>query len=182
MANIKTLHVTTDAQGSVIAVLDETGAVLERRSYDAYGRVTYMTPDGAAVPESPTGLDIGYRGQLMDMSTGLYENRGQWYSPTLGNNLQAPSATPMMRGGPNRLTFVIECQLAVVCEKVVKGCPGEGQTQIYHPPAVFGYGESDDQKEAVRLAVENAKANRPPCPPGFTDKGDHITHRVVSAK
>jgi RHS repeat-associated protein len=182
MATKETFHVTTDAQGSVMAVLDGTGAVLERRSYDAYGQVTYMAADGTVIPESPTGLEIGYRGQPMDSTTGLYGNKAQWYSPTLGNNLGDAPPAPTMRGGPNRLTFVVECQLSVICEKVTTGCPGEGQAQIYHPAPVLGYGESEDQKEAVRLAVANAKAIRPPCPPGFTDKGEHFTSRVVSVR
>jgi RHS repeat-associated protein len=77
-------YVTTDAMGSVMAVLDEAGNVLERRSYDAFGEVTYMLADGTVVPNSPTGVDIGFQGQLMDELTGMYQMGFRWYSPVLG--------------------------------------------------------------------------------------------------
>lgn len=35
-------YVTTDAMGSVMAVPDEAGNVLQRRSYDAFGQATYV--------------------------------------------------------------------------------------------------------------------------------------------
>lgn len=77
-------YLTTDAMGSVTAVLDEYGNVLERRSYDAFGEMTCMTPDGTPVAESPTGLDVGFQGQIRDDATDLYQMGYRWYNPVLG--------------------------------------------------------------------------------------------------
>lgn len=98
-------YVTTDAMGSVMAVLDETGNVLERRSYDAFGEATYMLPDGTVVPDSPTGVDIGFQGQLMDQLTGMYQMGYRWYSPILGRWV---SRDPIgLKGGVNPLAYVL---------------------------------------------------------------------------
>jgi len=70
--------------GSVTSVLSSTGEVLERRSYDAFGQVTYMLPDGTPVATSPTGLKVGFHGQLLDQFTGMYQMGYRWYSPVLG--------------------------------------------------------------------------------------------------
>jgi RHS repeat-associated protein len=94
-------YVTTDAMGSVTAILDEDGNVLERRSYDAFGGMTCMTPDGTPVAESPTGLDVGFQGQIRDEGTGLYQMGYRWYNPVLGRWL---SRDPIgLRGGLNLL-------------------------------------------------------------------------------
>lgn len=97
-------YVTTDAMDSVMVVLDETGNVLERRSYDAFGEATYMLADGTVVPDSPTGVDIGFQGQLMDQLTGMYQMGYRWYSPVLGRWV---SRDPIgLTGGLNPMAFV----------------------------------------------------------------------------
>jgi RHS repeat-associated protein len=77
-------YVTTDAMDSVTAILDEDGTVLERRSYDAFGEMTCLTPDGVPVEVSPTGVDVGFQGQIRDEVTGLYQMGYRWYGTTLG--------------------------------------------------------------------------------------------------
>jgi RHS repeat-associated protein len=77
-------YVTIDAMGSVTSVLSSTGEVLERRSYDAFGQMTCTLPDGTPVATSPTGLKVGFHGQLIDELTGMYQMGYRWYSPVLG--------------------------------------------------------------------------------------------------
>jgi RHS repeat-associated protein len=77
-------YVMTDAMGSVMSVLSSTGEVLERRSYDAFGKMTCMLPDGTPVATSPTGLKVGFHGQLLDQLTGMYQMGYRWYLPVLG--------------------------------------------------------------------------------------------------
>lgn len=77
-------YVATDAMGSVTAILDNEGNVLERRSCDTFGEMTCMTPDGTPVAESPTGVDVGFQGQIRDNVTGLYQMGFRWYHPVLG--------------------------------------------------------------------------------------------------
>ena len=56
-------YVTSDAMGSATAILDEDGNVLERRSYEAFGEMASMQPDGSPVEISPTGVDVGFQEQ-----------------------------------------------------------------------------------------------------------------------
>jgi RHS repeat-associated protein len=90
--------------GSVTAILDEEGNVLERRSYDAFGAMTCMTPDGTPVAESPTRVDVGFQGQIRDEANGLYQMGYRWYNPALGRWL---SRDPIeLVAGPNVVVFV----------------------------------------------------------------------------
>ena len=96
-------YVASDAMGSVTAILDEDGNVIERRSYDAFGEMTCMAPDGTQVTESPTGVDVGFQGQIRDADTGLYQMGYRWYTPSLGRWL---SRDPIkLNGGNNLLMF-----------------------------------------------------------------------------
>jgi RHS repeat-associated protein len=98
---IKHYYVASDGMGSVTAILDEDGNVLERRTYDAFGEMACMTPDGTPVAESPTGVDVGFQGQIRDEVTGLYQMGYRWYNPALGRWL---SRDPIgLRGGVNEL-------------------------------------------------------------------------------
>ena len=97
-------YVTSDAMGSATAILDEDGNVLERRSYEAFGEMACMTPDGAPIAESPTGLDVGFQGQIRDKATGLYQMGYRWCDPLLGRWL---SRDPVgVGGGQNLVRFV----------------------------------------------------------------------------
>lgn len=186
------LYIETDADGSVMAVLSNDGEMLERHSYSASGQVTYMLPDGTVVPESPTGVDIGYRGQLMDTTTGLYENRGQWYSPTLGQNINAPLSRttgmpqPSMERIPHkRPILVYDCICNHYCHRLIRNCEGKLVDVISgHTEQATGYGESTKVDEAIRLACEDAKqkADRLPCPPGFKREGTFSDTRLVEIK
>jgi RHS repeat-associated protein len=90
--------------GSVTAILDEDGNVIERRSYDAFGEMTCMAPDGTPVAASPTGVDVGFQGQIRDDVTGLYQMGYRWYNPVLGRWI---SRDPIgMAAGQNLVRFV----------------------------------------------------------------------------
>jgi RHS repeat-associated protein len=81
---IKKFYVASDAMGSVTAILDEEGNVLERRSYDAFGEMTSMSPDGTPVATSHTGVDVGFQGQVREEVTGHYQMGYRWFTPCLG--------------------------------------------------------------------------------------------------
>jgi RHS repeat-associated protein len=84
----------TDALGSVIGLLDDTGALTERHAYTAYG----TTLGSSSTPYL-------YAGRRLDDETGLYHNRARAYSPVLGRFLQAdPIGT---EGGINFYAYVV---------------------------------------------------------------------------
>lgn len=99
--SITDYYVTYDAMGSATAILDEDGNVIERRNYSAFGMMTCMTSDGTPVANSPTGVDVGFQGQIHDEITGLYQMGYRWCNPALGRWL---SRDPVgLRGGVNEL-------------------------------------------------------------------------------
>ncbi|MBU6436799.1 MAG: RHS repeat-associated core domain-containing protein, partial [Betaproteobacteria bacterium] len=87
-----------DQLGSVVAVTNATGGVIERLSYDAFGK--RRNPDGS---DSATTVlpqnDRGFTGHEMLDTVGLVHMNGRVYDPTLGRFLsadpfiQAPAAT-----------------------------------------------------------------------------------------
>ena len=85
---------------NVTAVVDTSGAVVERYAYDPYGQVTILNGadgadpdvDGETVfewgPDADGASDVDnrtlYAGYHLDAETGLYSVRNRYYHPTLG--------------------------------------------------------------------------------------------------
>ena len=67
-------YIHTDALGSVVAVTDASGNVIERREYEPYG--AQLTP---FVQNGP-----GYTGHVQDAATGLTYMQQRYYDPLLG--------------------------------------------------------------------------------------------------
>ncbi|GAA1050552.1 RHS repeat-associated core domain-containing protein [Arthrobacter russicus] len=76
------IYYVTDAQGSVIALLDSAGKKVGGYSYDPYGVGRTVTP-GAA--ETNT---LRYIGGIYDSATGLYKLGARYYDPALGRFTQ----------------------------------------------------------------------------------------------
>lgn len=67
----------SDPQGSVIALTDGNGALLERYRYSAYG-----VPADASI--RPSGNPLRYTAQRWDAESGLYYYRARYYSSAIG--------------------------------------------------------------------------------------------------
>jgi RHS repeat-associated protein len=101
---ITNYYVASDAMGSTTSILDEEGNVLERRSYDAFGEMTCMQPNGTITEISASKVDVGFQGQIKDEATSLYQMGYRWYNHALGRWL---SRDPIgLAGGINLCTFV----------------------------------------------------------------------------
>ncbi|RVU34866.1 hypothetical protein EOI86_18680 [Hwanghaeella grinnelliae] len=70
----------TDAQGSVVAMTNDAGTVVEQYAYDPYGQ--------SPATQATTGNPYRYTGRRLDPKTGLYYYRARYYHPTLGRFLQ----------------------------------------------------------------------------------------------
>jgi len=94
----KAFYMLQDANYNVMALVDETGDVVEQYQYDAYGTVAIV--DTFSGGESLTN-NVGHQGlfferfddptdsKLLDPgAVGLYYNRNRWYSPTFGRFIQ----------------------------------------------------------------------------------------------
>ncbi|MEW6428278.1 MAG: RHS repeat-associated core domain-containing protein [Thermodesulfobacteriota bacterium] len=73
-----------DAQGNPLVATDDTGAVVERYSYDPYGRATIRDSGGTTLAASTIGNDFLFQDKLFVPEAGLYYFRARFYSPVLG--------------------------------------------------------------------------------------------------
>lgn len=86
----------TDAQGSVVAVTDANGNVVERTRYAPYGETV----------NRPLHDGPGYAGHETDAATGLTYMQQRYYDPTLGRFLGAdPVAANAAQGNFNRYWY-----------------------------------------------------------------------------
>lgn len=70
---------------SVAALTDNSGAVVERYRYDAYGQRTVLEANGTTVrAASAYGNQVGFTGRYQDKETGLWYFRARYYSAMLG--------------------------------------------------------------------------------------------------
>src|SRR5690606_11487498 len=90
-ATVEYLH--TDALGSVVAVSNSAGTVIERREYEPYGR--QLKP---AVPEDGPA----YTGHVSDAATGLSYMQQRYYDPAIGRFL---SVDPVAANGGTGANF-----------------------------------------------------------------------------
>lgn len=76
-AGTQTYYAHSGAQYSVQAVTSESGVVVERYSYSAYGE---RTVEGGTMGRSSIGLTTAFTGRALDEETGLYYFRERMYS------------------------------------------------------------------------------------------------------
>ena len=94
----------TDAQGSVFAVADSSGSVIERYEYDAWGRVlSVLGPHGEPLTRSAIGNRILWHGREYFWDIHLYHFRARWYDPVSGRFLSKDPAG--ISAGLNLYTF-----------------------------------------------------------------------------
>ncbi|AKJ63427.1 RHS repeat-associated core domain-containing protein [Kiritimatiella glycovorans] len=106
-----TYYALTDPQGTVHALLDETGAVAESYEYNAWGRVEAVRQaDGEELTRSALANRYLWQGREYDWALhettggyGLYQFRARWYDPVTGRFL---SKDPIgINGGLNQYVF-----------------------------------------------------------------------------
>jgi len=78
----------TDASGSVTAITDANGQLVERVTYDIYGMPTFWDAAGNKIPKSSIGNNILFQGREYDEELNLYYFRARYYCPIMGRFLQ----------------------------------------------------------------------------------------------
>lgn len=84
---------------SVAALTDGAGQVVEKYSYDSYGKQTITSATGVVRQKSAVGFDRGFTGYIADSETGLDYARARMYSPTLGRFIARDPVTRKTYGG-----------------------------------------------------------------------------------
>ena len=76
-----------NAQGDIIALLDNNGVVVVKYVYDAWGMCEVRTPDGSPLTDPSHIGNLNpyrYRGYYYDTETGLYFLKTRYYDPQIG--------------------------------------------------------------------------------------------------
>ncbi len=86
-----------DGLGSIVALSNSTGQVVERYRYDSFGQPTITgpgpdglidTPDDVTLTESAYGNPYLFTSREWDPETGLYHIRSRYFDPRMGGFLQ----------------------------------------------------------------------------------------------
>jgi RHS repeat-associated protein len=108
---LQTRYLHKDHLGSVVALTDASGAVIERYSYDPWGKRRDATTWASAAPGTfsidPTYSDRGFTGHEHIDHLGLVNMNGRIYDPELGRFLSADPTTqfPESTQGWNRYGY-----------------------------------------------------------------------------
>ncbi len=99
-----TYYALTDHLGTVHAMVDESGEIVESYRYDAWGRVLGVyDATGTPLDESAIGNHYLWQGRWYSWDTKLYYFRARWYDPITGRWL---SKDPIgISGGLNQYVF-----------------------------------------------------------------------------
>jgi RHS repeat-associated protein len=103
----KTYYAIRDHLGSVHAMVDETGAIIEQYRMDAWGRTTVYNGSGATLAKSAIGNRYVWQGREISWVTGLYHFRARTWDPVSGRFL---SNDPIgISGGLNMYILAGNC-------------------------------------------------------------------------
>ena len=77
-----------DGLGSVAALSDANGAVVEKYEYDVFGGTTIKDASDNVLTESAIGNPYGFTSRRLDTETDNYYYRARYYNPEIGRFLQ----------------------------------------------------------------------------------------------
>ena len=86
-----------NAQGDVIALADQNGNLIAKYSYDPWGKLLSVTPNGWLDEQNAYYLEVAeanplrYRGYYYDTETGFYYLQSRYYDPEIGRFINADS-------------------------------------------------------------------------------------------
>jgi RHS repeat-associated protein len=114
-SSVTTRYFQTDNLGSLAVITDESGNVVERDSYDAWGKRRF--PNGADDPSGSLSSQTtrGFTGQEQLTDVGLVHLNGRVYDPLVGRMMSADPFVPDPMNGQawNPYSYVINNPLAL---------------------------------------------------------------------
>ena len=103
-----------NAQNDVIGIVDSTGAVVAKYTYDDWGKITAVTDgQGNDISTNATHIaninPIRYRGYYYDIETGLYYLQSRYYDAEVGRFLNADSVVAGLGGNTKGYNLFAYC-------------------------------------------------------------------------
>jgi len=102
---------TYDAQGNVIALIGENGAIVARYLYDAWGNVSVVDNNGTLISDSNHIGNVNpfrYRAYYYDTETKLYFLKTRYYDPEIGRFMTIDSISCLNPNSINGLNLYIK--------------------------------------------------------------------------
>ena len=94
----------TNHLGSVMAITDRSGEIVERYEYDPFGKVSFYNGSGTALMKSAIGNEVLFTGRSYNTESGLYDYRARTMNPNIGRFVQVD---PLLYvDGMNALRYV----------------------------------------------------------------------------
>lgn len=78
----------TNHLGSVMAITDRSGEIVERYEYDPFGKVSFYNGSGTALMKSAIGNEVLFTGRSYNAESGLYDYRARAMNPNIGRFVQ----------------------------------------------------------------------------------------------
>ena len=103
-----------DLQGDVAALADQNGTLIAKYTYDPWGKLLKVTPNGWLEEQNAYYLKVAeanplrYRGYYYDSETGFYYLQSRYYDPEIGRWINADNAIAGVGGdirGYNLFTY-----------------------------------------------------------------------------
>ncbi|MCL2743827.1 MAG: hypothetical protein FWE67_08250, partial [Planctomycetaceae bacterium] len=82
------LYSVADPNWNVVAIVEDTGSIVERMKYDAFGKVAWIDAVFGAKANSDYAWSRTFTGQVRDSETGLMLYRNRYYNTSLGRFVQ----------------------------------------------------------------------------------------------
>jgi RHS repeat-associated protein len=136
-SSVTTFH-HHDGLGSVTALSDTTGTLLERYSYDAYGKPTIYNAAGAIIAVSAQSNRFLYTGREWFQELNLSDHRHRYYQPDIGRWL---SRDPIEEYGGINLYGYVENRPTGTLDSF--GLAGNGFPDIVIDGSVWRHSVSD---------------------------------------
>jgi len=145
----------TDALGSVTAITDFTGNLVESYLYDSFGNPTIFDSTGSLIPESLIGNPYLFTGREFDPESGLYYFRRRYYEPKIGRFLsEDPLGGFVNTPSPfNRYSYLSNNPL-VFSDPFGFGKVADGVTKKF--TELYGSVLTQEQIHTFAVAVERA--------------------------
>ena len=103
----ETQHYTWDANGNITSMLNLSGSVVERYTYEAYGRPSFWSGSWATRTGPAHGNRILFgAAYFQDRDTDLYFANARYYHSTLGRFISRDPLADAYQDGPNLYQYV----------------------------------------------------------------------------